>query len=219
MASGIRAEIKIDDPPDCVVAKVAAEADGRIHSVSKSTNPSAPERVTEEFMLEADSYPDEFDVDADLSPVFSYGSSSVYRFERDLDCGCPCESVERYDCPVVDVRAKGATLYMTFHAPDMQGLQAVIGELRENYANLDVQRLLQSQQDHDERNLVFVDRSMLTDRQLEVLETAHRMGYFEHPKRANAGEIAAELGITGTTFTEHLAAAQTKLLKAILDHD
>jgi hypothetical protein len=219
MASGIRAEVKIDDPPDCVVANVAAEADGRIHSVSKSTNPSAPERVTEEFMLEAESYPDEFDVDADLSAVFSYGSSSVYRFERALGRGCPCESVERYDCPVVDVRAKGAALYMTFHAPDMQGLQAVIGELRENYANLDVQRLLQSQQDHDERNLVFVDRSMLTDRQLEVLETAHRMGYFEHPKQANAGEVADELGITGTTFTEHLAAAQTKLLKAILDHE
>ena len=219
MASGIRAEIKIDDPPDCVVAKAAAETDGRTHSVSKSSNPSAPERVTEEFMLEADSYPDEFEADADLSPVFSYGSSSVYRFERDLGRGCPCESVERHDCPVVDVRANGSALYMTFHAPHMQGLQAVIGELRENYANLDVQRLLQSQQDHDERNLVFVDRSMLTDRQTEVLETAHRMGYFEHPKRANAGEVAAELGITGTTFTEHLAAAQTKLLNAILDHE
>jgi len=101
----------------------------------------------------------------------------------------------------------------------MHGLQAVIGELRERYATLDVQRLLQSQQDHDERNLVFVDRSMLTDRQTEVLETAHRMGYFEHPKRANAGEVAAELEITGTTFTEHLAAAQTKLLDAILDHE
>ncbi|MDS0473819.1 helix-turn-helix domain-containing protein [Natrinema sp. 1APR25-10V2] len=219
MASGIRAEVKIDDPPDCVVTQAAAETDGRTHSVSKCTNPAEPERVTEEFILEADSYPDEFDVDADLSPIFSYGSSSVYRFERTLGCGCPCESVERHDCPVVDVRAKGAALYMTFHAPDMRGLQAVIGELRENYANLDVQRLLQSQQDHDERNLVFVDRSTLTDRQTEVLETAHRMGYFEHPKRANAGEVADELDITGTTFTEHLAAAQTKLLDAILDHE
>ncbi len=219
MATGIRAEVKIDDPPDCVVTQATAEADGRTHSVSKCTNPADPERVTEEFMLEADSYPDEFDVDADLSPIFSYGSSSVYRFERDLGCGCPCESVERHDCPVVDVRAKGAALYMTFHAPDMRGLQAVIGELRENYANLDVQRLLQSQQDHDGRNLVFVDRSTLTDRQTEVLETAHRMGYFEHPKRANAGEVADELDITGTTFTEHLAAAQTKLLDAILDHE
>ncbi|MDF9745551.1 helix-turn-helix domain-containing protein [Natrinema salsiterrestre] len=219
MASGIRAEIKIDDPPDCVVAQASAETDGKVTSVSRSTNPSAPERVTEEFMLEAETYPDEFDVDAELSSIFAYGSSSVYRFQRELGHGCPCECIEAHDCPVVDIRTQGASLYLTFHAPDMQGLQAIIGDLRERYATLDVQRLLQSQQDHDDRNLVFVDRSTLTDRQTEVLETAHRMGYFEHPKRANAGEVADELDITGTTFTEHLAAAQTKLLDAILDHE
>ncbi|AGB32963.1 Bacterio-opsin activator HTH domain protein [Natrinema pellirubrum DSM 15624] len=219
MASGIRAEIKIDDPPDCVVAQAAAAASGRVHSVSKSTSPSAPERVTEEFMLEADDYPEEFDVDAEIESIFSYGSSEVYRFERELGHGCPCECIEGHDCPVVDVRAHGSALYLTFHTPDMHVLQAVIGDLRERYSGLDVQRLLQSQQDHDERHLVFVDRSTLTDRQTEVLETAHRMGYFDHPKRANAGEVATELGITSTTFTEHLAAAQTKLLDAILDHE
>ncbi|ELZ25151.1 helix-turn-helix domain-containing protein [Natrinema limicola] len=219
MAAGIRAEIKIDDPPDCIVAQAAAETSGRAHSVSKSTNPSAPERVTVEFMLEAETEPDEFDVDADLSSIFSYGSSTVYRFERDLDGDCPCACIEQFDCPLVGVRAHGAALYLTFHAPDMAQLQAVIGALRERYATLDVQRLLQSQQEHTEQNLVFVDRNTLTDRQAEVLETAHRMGYFEHPKRANAGEVADELGITGTTLTEHLAAAQTKLLDAILDHE
>jgi len=219
MASGIRAEIKIDDPADCIVAQASAETSGRAHSVSKSTNPSTPELVTVEFMLEAETEPNEFDVDADLSPIFSYGSSTVYRFERGLDHGCPCACIERFDCPVVDVRTRGSSLYLTFHAPDMAQLQAVIGALRERYATLDVQRLLQSQQEHTEQNLVFVDRNTLTDRQAEVLETAHRMGYFEHPKRANAGEVADELGITGTTLTEHLAAAQTKLLDAILDHE
>lgn len=221
MPSGIRAEIKIDDPADCVVTAASAAASGRVLSVSKSTNPDAPERVTEEFMLEAEDYPSRFDVDADvdIEPVFSYGSSEVYRFGRELGWGCPCECIERHDSPLVDVRTKGASLYLTFHASDMHGLQAIIGDLKERYSNLDVQRLLQSQQDHGERNLVFVDRSTLTARQLEVLETAHRMGYFEHPKRANAGEVAEELGITSTTFTEHLAAAQTKLLDAILEYD
>ncbi|MDQ2050047.1 helix-turn-helix domain-containing protein [Natronolimnohabitans sp. A-GB9] len=219
MASGIRAEVKIDDPDGCVVTTAAGSVRGDVPSVSKSTNPEAPDRVSEEFMLEAAEYPDEFDTDVELSPVFSYGSSEVYRFTRELGRGCPCECIERHDSPVVDVRAKGSTLYLTFHAPDMQGLQAIIGELKENCSNLDVQRLLQSQQDHAEQNLVFVDRNTLTARQLEVLETAHRMGYFDHPKRANAGEVADELGITSTTFTEHLAAAQTKLLDAILEYD
>ncbi|QSW97881.1 helix-turn-helix domain-containing protein [Haloterrigena alkaliphila] len=219
MPSGIRAEVKIEDPAGCVVTAASAAASGRVHSVSKSTNPDAPERVTEEFLLEAEEYPDAFDVDPEPSRVFSYGSGEVYRFTRELGQGCPCECVERHDSPVTDVRTRGSSLYLTFHAPDMEGLQAIIGDLMERCSTLDVQRLLQSQQDHDEGTLVFVDRSTLTARQLEVLETAHRMGYFEHPKRANAGEVAAELEISATTLTEHLAAAQTKLLDAILDYE
>ncbi|MFC4543904.1 helix-turn-helix domain-containing protein [Halosolutus amylolyticus] len=217
MPSGIRAEIRIDDPDGCVVAQAAAETGGAAQSVTKSVDPTAPERMTEEFMLEAEEPPDEFDTDVDLVEIFSYGSQSVYRFQRDLERGCPCEAIEQHDCPVVDVRAQGSALYLTFHAPDMEGLQAVIGTLQDRHSNLDVQRLLQSEQDHAEQHLVFVDRSTLTNRQLEVLETAHEMGYFDHPKRANAGEVASELGITGTTFTEHLSAAQRKLLDAILD--
>ena len=51
----------------------------------------------------------------------------------------------------------------------------------------------------------------------EVLETAHEMGYFEYPKRANAGDVAEAVGISRSTFSEHLGAAQTKLLDAILE--
>ncbi|MEY7850559.1 helix-turn-helix domain-containing protein [Natrarchaeobius sp. A-rgal3] len=223
MATGIRAEVKIDDPPECVVTRASEAVDGRAHSVSKSANPDDPDRVTEEFVLESDGDLDESrelaDADVDLSAIFEYGSGSVYRFERDLHRGCPCEAVERFDSPVTDVRSRGSSLYLTFHAADMEALQSIIGELTRLCSNLDVQRLLQSQQDGGDRNLVFVDRSALTDRQREVLETAHRMGYFDHPKRANAGEVAEELEITGTTFAEHVAAAQTKLLNAILDDE
>ena len=42
------------------------------------------------------------------------------------------------------------------------------------------------------------------------------MGYFDHPKGANAGDVADALDISRSTFTEHLAAAQTKLLEAVL---
>ena len=217
MPSGIRAEIRIDDPEGCVVAQATAAVGGTAQSISKSVDPTAPERMTVEFMLEAEEYPDEFDTDVELTEVFSYGSQSVYRFERGTERNCPCDSIEQFGCPIVDVRARGSSLFLTFHAPDMEGLQAIIGTLQDRHANLDVQRLLQSEQDHADEHLVFVDRSSLTDRQLEVLKTAHEMGYFDHPKRANAGDVADELGITGSTFTEHLAAAQTKLLDAILD--
>jgi predicted DNA binding protein len=49
-----------------------------------------------------------------------------------------------------------------------------------------------------------------------VLETAHEMGYFERPRRANGTEVAAALDIDPSTFSEHLAAAQRKLLRDVL---
>jgi predicted DNA binding protein len=63
---------------------------------------------------------------------------------------------------------------------------------------------------------VVVDRGCLTDRQQDVLETAHWMGYYEHPKEANATEVADELGITQTAFTGHRGAARRKLLNELL---
>jgi predicted DNA binding protein len=49
-----------------------------------------------------------------------------------------------------------------------------------------------------------------------VLRTAHQLGYFEHPKGANAGEVAESLDITTATFIQHLSAAQQKLLDSVL---
>ncbi|MFC7230794.1 helix-turn-helix domain-containing protein [Saliphagus sp. GCM10025308] len=48
-----------------------------------------------------------------------------------------------------------------------------------------------------------------------MLETAHEMGYFEYPRTSNAGDVANALGITRSTFGEHLAAAQRKVLQTL----
>jgi predicted DNA binding protein len=45
------------------------------------------------------------------------------------------------------------------------------------------------------------------------------MGYFERPKEANATEVAEALGIAQSTFTEHLMAAQRKLLDDVLESE
>jgi predicted DNA binding protein len=116
----------------------------------------------------------------------------------------------------VDVHTRDGTLYLVFHAPDMDRLQAVIGDVRDAFDGVEVRRLLRSSEERSEQELVFVDSSSLTDRQREVLETAHEMGYFEHPKGANVGEVAEAIGITTSTFTEHLSAAQSKPFAGIL---
>ena len=218
MPTGIRAEVKIEDPTVCPVVQFTAETDASSRTIRRCVNPADPDRVTEEFMLDADVDVAAIETEVEFSKIFSYGEQVVYRYTRDRGGDCPCESIETFDCPLLDVRTQAGTLYLTFHASDMIGLQEIIATLRERHPSLDVLRLLQSEQEHTESSLVFVDRSVLTDRQREVLVTAHRMGYFEHPKGANAGEVASALGITTSTFSEHMAAAQTKLLDSILDY-
>jgi hypothetical protein len=76
--------------------------------------------------------------------------------------------------------------------------------------------LLRSESPESESDLLFVDRSILTDRQHEVLSVAHEMGYFTHPREANAQAVASALDISASTFAEHLAAGQSKLMRSIL---
>ncbi len=214
MGSGIRAEIRVDADGTCPVVEGASSVESPSYSIARSTIASRSDAVTEEFMIESGRQPE---ASVELTEVFDYGSKTMYRFSRERGRGCPCESIETFDCPVVDLHARDGDLYLVFHAIDMENLQNVITTLQKRYPTVDVQRLLRSEHHPQEDHLVFLDRSRLTDRQREVLEMAHEMGYFEHPKGANAGEVADALDITTTTFSEHLSIAQSKLLDAILD--
>ncbi|WP_435365932.1 helix-turn-helix domain-containing protein [Haloarchaeobius sp. DYHT-AS-18] len=209
MASGIRAEVSIREPSVCRVAAVSADY-APVETVTRSGHPGDG-KVVGEFSIG-----EELDGEDDLEEVYSTGSDHVYRFTRDCGCGCVCEHVERHGCPVRDLRAEGGVIYLTFYVSDVESLRAVITDLRDEFDGVAVRRLTRSQPCEDADDLVFVDRQSLTDRQREVLETAHQQGYFAHPRDANATEVADRLDITRSTFAEHLAAAQRKLLDDIL---
>jgi hypothetical protein len=52
----------------------------------------------------------------------------------------------------------------------------------------------------------------LTDRQLEALETAYDMGFYNVPREATTDDVAAELDIDSATLSEHLQRAERNLL-------
>jgi predicted DNA binding protein len=62
-------------------------------------------------------------------------------------------------------------------------------------------------------------KSMLTDRQLEVVTCALEEGYFEWPRRISSEELADELDISRTTALEHLRKAQSKLLTSAIEEN
>ena len=57
----------------------------------------------------------------------------------------------------------------------------------------------------------------LTERQHEVLRAAHEGGYYEWPRDATAEELAEDLGITAATFSQHLRAAEQKLIRIVFE--
>lgn len=214
MSSGIRATIAFRDPGECPIAATAGAVDTPIDQVSTSVSLPDGEGCVTEFLAPSDaSAPDR------VEPIFSYGEQTMYRFKHEGTESCPCECLGRYDCPVHRYVAEDGELTLVFHAADFETLQTVVGELRERYSPVDVQRLLQPPLEGTPEDRVFVNRGRLTDRQLEVLEAAYEMGYFERPKEANATEIAERLGIAQSTLTEHLMAAQRKLLDDALEVD
>ena len=60
-------------------------------------------------------------------------------------------------------------------------------------------------------------RELLTERQWEVLRIAHDNGYFERPRDIHQRQIAAELDITQETVSQHLRAAQRRLLSTVFE--
>ncbi|ESS09729.1 MAG: response regulator containing CheY-like receiver, AAA-type ATPase, and DNA-binding domain protein [uncultured archaeon A07HN63] len=59
----------------------------------------------------------------------------------------------------------------------------------------------------------------LTNRQREILSHAFDSGYFDDPRETTATELADRFGIARATFSQHLRAAQRKLLEAVLDEE
>jgi len=57
----------------------------------------------------------------------------------------------------------------------------------------------------------------LTDRQLEVLETAYYSGFFESPRKATGETVANSLDISPQAFYQHIRTAQRKLFAVLVD--
>ena len=57
----------------------------------------------------------------------------------------------------------------------------------------------------------------LTDRQREVLRAAYEAGYYDWPRDCTGQEVAEALGITSSTFSQHIHAAERKLLTVLFD--
>jgi predicted DNA binding protein len=124
-----------------------------------------------------------------------------------------CRAVPRH------VSADRGTGRVVVEVPPSTAPQAVIDVVVDRLADV----TLVARREHDPgpalsssefRERVLAD---LTDRQREALRTAHEAGYFATPRRTTASDCAATLGISQSTFSQHLGVALEKVVGSLLD--
>lgn len=212
--NGVRAGLVIRGLVNCPAAAASSRHDGAITGINWTrTNGSH----TEEFRVSDPTALERADTGVDAESVIDLGDERVYRYTRPDDGTCACRVLEGLDCPIVDARAEDGALFLTLHLPDLERLRDVVAGLDNAADRVEVRYLIHgSANSGGVSDRTLVDRDRLTDRQCEVLRTAYRMGYFERPRDANATAVADTLDITPSTFAEHLATAQRKLLEEVL---
>ncbi len=203
---GVRARLEIRDPPTAPVADVLSAG-----SVATSVDRiRIDDLVISEFHTTRP-------IDAD--PVFEADGEYVYRVRSPASDGpYPCRSIESLGHPVsnVAVRTSPDRILITLSLPSVEPIGEIIDTVESIGASVTLERLTRSGADAG-GDPVVIDRDRLTDRQREVIRTATQLGYFEYPRKADAEEVAAAIGIARSTFAEHLAAAQRRVFDEFTD--
>jgi Predicted DNA binding protein len=217
MVDGVRTELAVHDPDNCPVATLSTSGCGDISDISWAQ--AGPDgNIVEEFRAGKETTPSLPQSSFAIEPLVDVGNETVYRFDRDETTRCACDVVESAGSPVADVRVNSGTLYLTLHLENVEKLRDIVSRLDEVADQVELRYLVHAnaKKGGKKQDRTLVDRGALTERQREVLRTAYNMGYFSYPRDANATMVAGELDIGLSTFTEHIAVAQRKLLSEIL---
>ncbi|MFX0200157.1 MAG: helix-turn-helix domain-containing protein [Candidatus Hodarchaeota archaeon] len=67
-----------------------------------------------------------------------------------------------------------------------------------------------------EKLIVLGEKGILTERQEEIIRLAFSSGYFDYPKRIGSLKLASKLGISVSTLSEVLRAAQRRIFSEYL---
>ncbi len=93
---------------------------------------------------------------------------------------------------------------------------SVIGEVEELRKTLKRLKLIGHVTDvsyhravYEEHNLI----SVLTEKQKGLIIEAKKLGYYDYPRKIDAGKLAKKIGLSKTTVLEHLRKAEGRLVK------
>jgi predicted DNA binding protein len=107
----------------------------------------------------------------------------------------------------------GTTLVIDI--PETIDVRNITQLVRETFSTVDLRRKQTLEEsDHDLYSQFLAD---LTERQLEVIQTAYYSGYFESPSERSGKEIAETLDISPPAFYQHVRTVQRKLFATLFE--
>nr|WP_233340947.1 bacterio-opsin activator domain-containing protein [Haloprofundus sp. MHR1] len=100
--------------------------------------------------------------------------------------------------------------------PDSIDVRTITQLVRETFSTVEL-RSKQTLDQSIERDLYSKFLEKLTERQLEVIQTAYYSGFFESPRESTGEEVAETLGISPPAFSKHARTVQRKLFATLFE--
>jgi PAS domain S-box-containing protein len=116
---------------------------------------------------------------------------------------------------VVEARIVDGTLNLGVHLPPGADVRALSDVVEATYPGVEMVTRRQVSRAAPRRESLL--ETALTDRQRAALEASYQAGFFEWPRVTSGEEVAATLGISPSTFHEHLRTAERKLVASFLE--
>lgn len=112
--------------------------------------------------------------------------------------------------------ADPTTTTLVIDIPESVDVRHISQLVRETFTGVEL-RSKQTFDQSSEHNLYSQFLEQVTDRQLEVIQTAYYSGFFESPRESTGEEVADALGISPPAFYQHARTVQRKLFSTLFD--
>lgn len=223
--SAVELELELRDQ-DCFFVDASSTADCRVeleHMVNRSDD-----RLLEYFTVEG-AAPDHvlaMAEDADMideARLITRGLDGGL-FEFVVSGGCVTTTLADSGAIARSVEAAGGVGHIVAAVPAHIDVRAVVEQFRAHHPDSALTACRRSDEPvpvQTESGLHATMADRLTDKQREVLRTAYLSGYFSWPRRTTAEECADALDIAQPTFSQHIRAAQEKVIGRLFEdtHD
>ncbi|UWG47137.1 Signal transduction regulator [Halanaeroarchaeum sp. HSR-CO] len=143
---------------------------------------------------------------------------ALFRFE--VDDSCVARTLGDFGADLSTIHVSNGRAVVTAHLSSGGDVRAMLEALQAEHG--DVELLARREDERPKRTIQEIRATLddeLTDRQREALQTAFIGGFFEWPRDRSGEEIASVMGITQSTFLQHLRVAERKVLAATLQVD